>query len=494
MRLFVFTAILSAVLCLNACAPQVGEPQNSAPSADVETTEPTEATQITKPKETEPSHEHSYTDTVTDPDCGNGGYTTYACSCGYSYRDKEVPATGNHIVEDGMCTLCGLPPIPGFTGGTQTSELYSCGHNNYLLVYSNVSTGSVLNYEGLLKSSGYTLTQGNEIGYNRFATYHKDGQMVHCVYFAADREYRITYGPETYMGATEPVTGYQNIVKPSVSMIAMSCDEVAGTGMCMVVQLADGSFIIIDGGFGQKANEAQRSTDMKTLLNFLKDNAPKGTKPQVTWMITHADWDHIGLPIWFTKLYGDQIQVNTICYNFPVTNSLNDNINGFLTAMTDRYPNANHYIMHTGNKLYLPGCEVEFLFTAPEDLYPTAFKNANYTSNAWRINIVGRTILITGDIETPLSTKIAKNYGKYLASDILQVVHHGVNGATKELYQYVTYGNKLQVCFWTIPTTRKWRTEESAYRSYNQVLWDSGAAHYYHDYTTTIDLSTMTKR
>jgi hypothetical protein len=405
-----------------------------------------------------------------------------------------VPATGNHIVEGGECTLCGLPPIPQFTGGTQASELYSCGHSNYLLVYTNVSSGSVSSYEAQLKASGYTLTQSNDIGHNRFATYHKDAQMIHCVYFAADREYRITYGPSTYMGAIEPVTEYPSVVEPSVSMIAMSCDDKAGTGMCMVVQLADGSFIIIDGGFGQKANEAQRNADMKTLLAFLKDNAPGGTKPQVTWMITHADWDHIGLPIWFTKLYADQIQVNTVCYNFPVTNSLNDNIQGFLTAISDKYPNANHYIMHTGNKLYLPGCEIEFLFTAAEDLYPTPFKNANYTSNAWRMTIEGISTLITGDIETPLCAKIAKNYGRYLASDILQVVHHGVNGATKELYQYVTYGNKMKVCFWTIPTTRKWRTEEEAYKAFNQILWNSGAEHYYHDYTTTIVLPSMTKR
>ncbi|MBE6959258.1 MAG: hypothetical protein E7448_00845 [Ruminococcaceae bacterium] len=501
--------IFSVSLCLSACVPRTADPQNSVPSdgteapqtdptgsTPTESTNATEATQpqVTQPVVTQPPHTHSYTEAVTAPDCSNKGYSTYTCDCGDSYVDKEVPATGEHNVTDGICTSCGLPPIPAFTGGNQNDDLYSCGNDNYLLVYSSVYSTAAKNYEKELQSSGYTLTQSNEIGSNRFATFHKGEQMVHCVYFAADREYRITYGPKTYMGETQAVTDYSAVVTPSVSMIAMSCDEEAGTGMCIVAQLADGSYVIIDGGFGQKADEAQRSVDMKTLLNFLKDNNPNGGKPQVTWMITHADWDHIGLPVWFTKLYGDQIQVNTVCYNFPIGTSLAGNIDSFMTAIADKYPNANHYIMHTGNKLYLPGCEIEFLFTAAEDLYPTGFKNGNYTSNAWRMTIEGKTILITGDIENPLSAKIARNYGNYLASDILQVVHHGVNGATKELYQYVNYKNKLKVCFWTIPTTRKWRTEESAYRAYNQILWDSGAEHYYHDYTTTIELPSLTKR
>lgn len=502
LKILFFLLALSASMILNACASSAGSSNDTSvyePSirTDNPETVPTEdalPTESTEPTVTEPPHQHSYEETVIPPDCGNNGYTTYTCTCGDSYQDHEVPATGAHNIVDGKCTVCDQPPIPKFTGGVQQNQHYNCGQSNYLLVYAAVSTSSAKNYEAKLQSNGYTLIQNNTIGSNRFATFYKGDQMVHCVYFAADREFRITYGPKTYLGATEPVTGYSNVVNPSVSLIGMSCDAQAGTGMSMVVQLADGSFVIIDGGFGQKANEAQRSADMKTLLNFLKANTPSGTKPQITWMITHADWDHIGLPVWFMKLYGNQVQVNTVCYNFPATSSLDANIDSFMTAVADNFPNANHYIMHTGNKLYLPGCEIEFLFTAAEDLYPTEFKNSNYTSNAWRMTIEGRTILITGDIETPISKKIAANYGNYLASDILQVVHHGVNGATKELYQYVNSGNRLKVCFRTIPTTRKWRTEEQAYRAFNQILWNSGAEHYYHDYTTTIDLTTMTKR
>ena len=104
------------------------------------------------------------------------------------------------------------------------------------------------------------------------------------------------------------------------------------------------------------------------------------------------------------------------------------------------------------------------------------------------------TILITGDIETGLCNKMVNNYGNYLASNILQVVHHGVNGATAAFNTAVASGtteagNALEVCFWPIRSDRIWRTEE--YPTINQPLWSSNATHYYHDYTTVITLPTV---
>ena len=427
---------------------------------------------------------------MTAPTCKDKGYTTYTCSCGHSYKDKETAPTGNHNIVSGKCSVCGQPPVPEFTAGSSAGAPYNCGNGNYLLVYSNVSSATESkNYENTLKSAGYTLAQENDIGANRFVTYTKGDQMVHCSYFSYDKEFRITYGPKTYMGATQAVSGYSQAVTPSVSMI-----EIGGTGLSMVIQLADGSFIIIDGGFGQGtySNTAIKNADMARMYQFLKDNTPGGGKPQITWMITHADSDHILFPSSFMKNYSTNVDVNTVCYNFPVYSSLASNMSNFKSYVSTYFPEANHYIMHTGSQLYLPGCEIEFLITASEDLYPTSMSSGNHTCNAWRLTIEGKTILITGDIETPLCNKMANNYGNYLASNILQVVHHGVNGATNAFNQCVASGNNLEVCFWPIRSERKWRTEE--YPTINQPLWDSGAAHYYHDYTTTILLPSLTKK
>ena len=51
---------------------------------------------------------HVYTDVVTAPTCTEGGYTTYACTCGDSYESDYVDALG-HSYESGVCTVCGQP-------------------------------------------------------------------------------------------------------------------------------------------------------------------------------------------------------------------------------------------------------------------------------------------------------------------------------------------------------------------------------------------------
>ena len=55
----------------------------------------------------EPPHTHDYTAVVTDPTCGEEGYTTYTCFiCGDTYRDNITPPTGKHTYQDDADTTC----------------------------------------------------------------------------------------------------------------------------------------------------------------------------------------------------------------------------------------------------------------------------------------------------------------------------------------------------------------------------------------------------
>lgn len=66
-------------------------------SATTQATSPPETDPAeTEPPETEPPHVHSYTATSTvAPGCECDGYTVYECSCGSSYTDDYVSATGH---------------------------------------------------------------------------------------------------------------------------------------------------------------------------------------------------------------------------------------------------------------------------------------------------------------------------------------------------------------------------------------------------------------
>ncbi len=50
---------------------------------------------------------HSLNDTVIEPTCTTGGYTTHKCECGYEYTDSKTEATGHDWSGlDGVCATC----------------------------------------------------------------------------------------------------------------------------------------------------------------------------------------------------------------------------------------------------------------------------------------------------------------------------------------------------------------------------------------------------
>ncbi len=79
--------------------PGVTDPTESHPTAS----DPADSTDPTDPQPTEPpvtdsdptEHSHSYTSAATAATCTAGGYTTYTCSCGHSYRGNETAALGH---------------------------------------------------------------------------------------------------------------------------------------------------------------------------------------------------------------------------------------------------------------------------------------------------------------------------------------------------------------------------------------------------------------
>ena len=375
------------------------------------------------------------------------------------------------------------------------------------------------NYEKALLDAGYTLHSENMIDRNRFVNYVKGNTMIHINFFEPLQELRIIYGPRGFLPEAAPVTGYETLVTPSISIIGMT-----ESVLCMVYQAADGSFFVIDGGWDSNKTTTltinkgtaeeytytytrDASADMEALYSFLAENTPGGGKPQVTWMITHADPDHIGLPTRFIKEYKDRFDLNAVVYNFPNMyniglgesgSSTNDPLtftaycNGFIKSVRDNFPNANHYIYHTGDVLPFAGGEVEFLFTH-EDFWPNKMPWANHTSGVWRFKAEGRTIMVTGDAEKGLCTRIARTFQYGLKSDILQCNHHGSNGATLPFYKLID----PTVCFWAC-------RQESFERDlrhrgidprfdFNAFLRNSDkvTGHYHNGWTTTVLLPSL---
>ena len=411
--------------------------------------------------------------------------------------------------------------IPEFaTQSGKMRELYDCSLGNYQITYQNLNLqtadAEVAAYQKSLEDAGYTLHQKNEINGSQFFTYTQGDTLVHCNYFKAMREFRIVYGPKTHLGSATPITDYEKKVTPSISIVGMT-DNV----LCMVYQAPDGSFVIVDGGWGTDSVETKTmnkgtsyeksityirdvETDMANLWALLEDLCPDGEKPQVTWMITHADPDHICLPPVFMKEYKDRFDLNMVCYNFPdpetvgVVNGggaakFKSYMDAFIGAVNKNFPNAAHMIFHTGEKLYLPGAEIEFLFT-PEDYWPNSMPWMNHTSCAWRITSEGKTIMITGDCEIGLNNQMVTVFGNYLKSDMLQLNHHGSNGATLSFYKKI----QPSVAFWAsqqynFDYDRRFMGLVAGYE-FNKYIRETAKDHYTNSETHTILLPSMEEK
>ena len=75
---------------------------------------------------------HSYSSVITAPTCIEQGYTTYTCTCGYSYVDDYIPASGHKFgvwstVNTATCTSSGL----------EKRECKNCNHYETQVIKPN---------------------------------------------------------------------------------------------------------------------------------------------------------------------------------------------------------------------------------------------------------------------------------------------------------------------------------------------------------------------
>lgn len=114
----------------DATGTQIPEETDTATEPDMEVTAPSETE--TTPSET--AHIHSYTSKVTVPTCTEGGYTTFACTCGDTYTAEQTDPIGHNYaskVKAATCTEKGYTTYTCFVcGDSYTGNKTSAtGHN-----------------------------------------------------------------------------------------------------------------------------------------------------------------------------------------------------------------------------------------------------------------------------------------------------------------------------------------------------------------------------
>ncbi len=285
--------------------------------------------------------------------------------------------------------------------------------------YSNATLESYTAYCSSALDAGFVKVYENTISGNHYAAYEKDKTRLY-VSHTAD-QMRVTTEPISnvlYLG--EKIEGGN---APVFTQRVLSYTTDNTNGMGYVLQLADGSFVIWDGGF--KADAAK-------LDSYLKSKAPSGQKPHIRlWILTHMHGDHIQCFNEFAAKYAANVDLDYVGtampdkFTDPVTDSQSWS-NGTVPSNIKRFSGAKHALLHTGDVIDFGAVKIEVLST-----YSTLLSR-NYTTDQHNdVSVVTRvvsrksSILLTADIQIAAGQVLVDEHGEGLASTYCQVAHHG---------------------------------------------------------------------
>ena len=227
--------------------------------------------------------------------------------------------------------------------------------------------------------------------------------------------------------------------RPGMVLINMdySIQDAHDNGMGMVVTLADGRFLIYDGGY---------PTETDRLMNYLVEQTPRGEKPIIAaWVLTHSHGDHYLCVLDFLKHCPERATVERFLFCAPpVLNARGKSWDDPFLA--ERLPalaaekEIPCFSPYQGQMLSFPGIQMEILETV-DDLFPYLATDSNLASLATRLFFKipegEKSVLIPGDLMGSALNRMVHLYGNHLKSDALQVPHHGCSGGTKEFYDSV---------------------------------------------------------
>lgn len=226
----------------------------------------------------------------------------------------------------------------------------------------------------------------------------------------------------------------------STKLYQLQLDQsIVNCGMSYVFKLESGEYFIIDGGYFTPNEDTK-------LYNFLTKNTEG--KPHIKgWMFTHAHQDHIGCFMEFIEKYHNDVEIDSLYYNFQPTNhkfalgSWKKKSSDLATIkqfykIIDKYSEYfNIHTLKTNEQFFINELEINVLYTA-DDLYPTKASFNDYSAVV-KIKCNDTEILFLGDAQKEASRILLNTQKNNLHADIMQVAHHGFNGATKELYEAI---------------------------------------------------------
>ncbi|MBE6703190.1 MAG: hypothetical protein E7585_07265 [Ruminococcaceae bacterium] len=378
------------------------------------------------------------------------------------------------------------------------------GDNSLEYIYSGtgVTNAAYLSYCEKLENAGFSLITGETVlEGSTFRTYlnEETGVTLHVYHSAYKYAADFNFNTEKVLPSIRVISSDTKSVDMPDSSILNAQSYTADTqskitqlklnysddsfGNSYVITLADGSFIIYDGGLGKGG-----TVDLNNLWAVLRTlheeaHGPNSGKPihVRAWILSHEHSDHSTVFTQFLNAYGkdsafkfDYFLFNGVSASERVnSNNPGSGIYGtYMTNLKNKVTGGfEHIKMHTGQTFYFANIKIEILYTH-EDSYPKRLEYFNNSSTIFRTTFTdtGETMIWLGDSERIGGSHILAMYGDTLDSDMVQVAHHGWNGVTTKTYEVIA----PEVVWWptSIKNFNSWTKSATASNWFHRVDHD----------------------
>ena len=232
--------------------------------------------------------------------------------------------------------------------------------------------------------------------------------------------------------------GFVEIIRKNEKYIELTQlkDNSANQMMGYIIKTSTDKVIVVDGGTTEDAP------------NLIKHIEELGNKVDI-WFITHPHSDHAGA---IEKIIQEtDIPIGKIYYTI-------NEIDWYIKNAPERAYEAEHFYNAIQNervkdkteevtlnqKIKIDFIDCEILGIKNPEITEDAFNNS---SMVIKMNLPENSILFLGDTGVQSGNKLLETQKDKLKSDIVQVAHHGQNGAGENLYQEI----QPSICLWPTP-------------------------------------------
>lgn len=206
--------------------------------------------------------------------------------------------------------------------------------------------------------------------------------------------------------------------------------------MGYILKTKNNKIIVIDGG---------TTDDTENLIKQLNKHGGKVD----AWFLTHLHDDHLGA---FSNIANDkQIQIEKIYCSFNEYSWYEENEPSraeFSKQILEilKQDNIKDKVeeVSLNQDINIDDVKIEILGIKNPEITENA---GNEQSMVVKFDTGKTTFLVLGDTGIKSSEKLLKTQKEKLKSDIVQMAHHGQNGATKELYEQIN----PTICMWPTP-------------------------------------------